>query len=91
DQVTLEVKNSWLTLHEAEKQLAVTQKAIEQAEENYRITRERYHEQVGTSTDVLDAQTLLTRAKSDYFNALSDYNISMARLERAMGMREVSP
>ncbi len=91
DQVTLEVKNSWLTLHEAEKQLAVTQKAIEQAEENYRISRERYHEQVGTSTDVLDAQTLLTRAKSDYFNALSDYNISMARLERAMGAREVSP
>jgi outer membrane protein len=91
DQVTLEVKNSWLTLHEAEKQVAVTQKAIEQAEENYRISRERYHEQVGTSTDVLDAQTLLTRAKSDYFNALSDYNISMARLERAMGAREVSP
>jgi len=91
DQVTLEVKNAWLTLHEAEKQVAVTQKAIEQAEENYRISRERYQEQVGTSTDVLDAQTLLTRAKSDYFNALSDYNISMARLERAMGAREVSP
>jgi outer membrane protein len=91
DHVTLEVKNAWLTLHEAEKQLAVTQKAIEQAEENYRISRERYHEQVGTSTDVLDALTLLTRAKSDYFNALSDYNISMARLERAMGAREVSP
>lgn len=91
DQVRLEVKNAWLTLHEAEKQLAVTQKAIEQAEENYRISRERYREQVGTSTDVLDAATLLTRAKSDYFNALSDYNISMARLERAMGAREVSP
>ncbi|NTW16462.1 MAG: TolC family protein [Syntrophaceae bacterium] len=91
DQVTLEVKNAWLGLHEAEKQLAVTQKAIEQAEENYRISRERYQEQVGTSTDVLDAQTLLTRAKVEYFNALSDYNISMARLERAMGAREVSP
>jgi outer membrane protein len=91
DQIRLEVKNAWLTLHEAEKQLAVTQKAIEQAEENYRISRERYREQVGTSTDVLDAQTLLARAKSDYFNALSDYNISMARLERAMGAREVSP
>jgi len=89
DQVRLEVKNAWLTLHEAEKQLAVTQKAIEQAEENYRISRERYREQVGTSTDVLDAQTLLTRTKSDYFNALSDYNISMVRLERAMGAREV--
>jgi len=91
DQVTLEVKNAWLTLHEAQKQVAVTQKAIEQAEENFRISRERYREQVGTSTDVLDAQTLLTKAKSDYFNALSDYNISIAKLERAMGVREVSP
>jgi outer membrane protein TolC len=91
DQVALDVKNAWLTLHEAQKQVAVTQKAIEQAEENLRISRERYREQVGTSTDVLDAQTLLTRAKSDYFNALSDYNISMARLERAMGVREVLP
>lgn len=91
DQVDLDVKNAWLTLHEAQKQVAVAQKAIEQAEENYRISRERYREQVGTSTDVLDAQTLLTRAKSDYFNALSDYNISMARLDRSMGMREVLP
>lgn len=91
DQVTLEVKNEWLTLNEKQKQVAVAQKAIEQAEENYRISRERYREQVGTSTDVLDAETLLTRAKFDYFNALSEYNISIARLERAMGVTEVMP
>ncbi|MEN6317154.1 MAG: TolC family protein [Syntrophaceae bacterium] len=91
DQVTLEVKNEWLTLNEKQKQVAVAQKAIEQAEENYRISRERYREQVGTSTDVLDAETLLTRAKFDYFNALSEYNISIARLERAMGVTEVLP
>jgi len=91
DQVALDVKNAWLGLQESRKQVAVTQKAIEQAEENYRITQERYREQVGTATDVVDAQTLLTRAKSDYFNALSDYNISIARLERAMGVREALP
>ena len=91
DQVSLDVKNTWLTLQESRKQVAVTQKAIEQAEENFRITTERYREQVGTATDVVDAQTLLTRARSDYFNALSDYNISIARLERAMGVREALP
>ena len=91
DQVTLDVKNAWLALQESRKQVDVTQKAIEQAEENYRITTERYREQVGTATDVVDAQTLLTRAKSDYFNALSDYNISIARLERSMGVREALP
>ena len=91
DQVALDVKNAWLTLNETKKQVAVAQKAIEQAEENYRISRERYREQVGTSTDVLDAQTLLTREKFNYFNALSDYNISIAKLERAMGVMEVLP
>ncbi len=63
----------------------VAQKSIDQAEENFRINSERYKEQVATSTDVLDAQTLLTKAKSDYFTALGDYFINQARLERAMG------
>ena len=85
DQVTLEVKNAYLLLKEAEKQLWVTRKIIEQAEENYRMNEERYKEQVSTSTDVLDALTLLTRARSDYTTALGDYNIYQARLERAMG------
>ena len=89
DQITLEVINAFLLLHEAEKQLQVTKKAIEQAEENFRINTERYREQVGTSTDVIDAQTLLTKARADNFNALGDLNIHQARLERAMGVTRV--
>jgi outer membrane protein len=87
DQVTLEVKNAWLQLEEARKQVGVTKKAIEQAEENFRMSQERYREQVGTATEVLDAQTLLTRSRSDHAGALADYHISLARLERAMGRR----
>ncbi len=86
DQITLEVKNAFLLLHEAEKQIQTSKKAIEQAEENFRINTERYREQVGTSTDVIDAQTLLTKVRSDHDNALGDYSISRARLERAMGI-----
>jgi len=86
DQITLEVKNAWLLLREAENQIPVARQAIEQAEENFRINTERYREQVGTSTDVIDSQTLLTKARSDYFNALGDFSIGRARLERAMGV-----
>ncbi len=85
DQVRLEVKRSWLELKDAEGQVGVTVKAIAQAEENFRISQERYKEQVGTATEVLDAQTLLTRARADHANALGDYQIGYARLERAMG------
>lgn len=85
DQISLEIKNAYLMLREAENQITVSQKLIEQAEENFRISEERYKERVATSTEVLDAQTLLTRAKSEYASALGDYNINYARLQRAMG------
>ncbi len=89
DQITLEVKNAFLLLQETEKQVHVMEKAIEQAEENFRINTERYREQVGTTTDVIDAQTLLTRAKANHSDALGEFNINKARMERAMGMRRV--
>lgn len=86
DQIALEVINSFLLLREAQKQLPVAKKAIEQAEENFYINTERYKEHVGTATDVLDAQTLLTAALSDYQNHISDLNIAKARLERTIGV-----
>ncbi len=86
DRITFEVKAAYLQVREAEKQVFVAQAAIDQAQENFRINTERYKEQVGTSTDVLDAHTLLTKTKSDYINALGDYFIHQARLERAMGI-----
>lgn len=86
DSISLEVKNAWLLLREAEKQIFVTRKAVLQAEENYRITVERYREQVATATDVIDAQTLLTRANSDSTQALSAHQVQLASLKRAMGL-----
>ncbi|MGE5854955.1 MAG: TolC family protein [Syntrophaceae bacterium] len=86
DQVSLEVKSAWLNVKEAEKLIEVSLKAIEQAEENYRINQERYREQVARSTDVLDALTLLTFARATWSNALSDYRIALSGLERATGI-----
>lgn len=85
DQITLDVKSAFLLLHEALRQVQVTKATIVQAEENFRINTERYREQIGTATDVIDAETLLTRARSDYFSALGDLHINRARLKRAMG------
>ena len=85
DAIALEVKESYLDLKEAEKNITVARTAREQAEENLRLNQERYNEQMVTTTDVLDAQTLLTEAHNNYYNALSDYHIAKARLERAVG------
>jgi len=86
DNIQLEVKKAHLYLTEAEKSIQVARTAVVQAEENFRMNEERYKQQVATSTDVLDAQTLLTQARTNHFNALSEHNIAWARLERAMGI-----
>jgi len=86
DKISLEVKQSFLKTKESENNIVTVQKAIEQAKENLRISRERYKEQIATSTDVLDAQTLLSRTMTNYYNALYDSKISKASLYRAMSM-----
>jgi len=85
DSIQLQVKEAYLNVREAEKNIEVAQTAVIQAEENFRMNEERYKQQVATSTDVLDAQTLLTQARSNYFNALSEHDIALAQIERAMG------
>jgi outer membrane protein len=85
DSITLEVKDDYLNMLVAEKNINVAEMSIEQAEENLRMNEERYKYQVATQTDVIDAVTLLTQARVNYFGALSDFNIAKAQLERAMG------
>ena len=83
--IILEVKDDYLNMLVAEKNIGVAEKAIEQAEENLRMNEERYRYQVATATDVLDAVTLLAQARTNYYGALSDFNVAKASLERAMG------
>jgi outer membrane protein TolC len=83
--VTLEVKNSYLNIQEATARLQVAEKAIAQAEELARIQRDRYNLQVATTTDVLDAQTLLVQAKNNYLTARADHARAIAALKASMG------
>jgi outer membrane protein len=85
ESITLEVKNDYLNLLVAEKNLKVAETAIEQAEENLRMNEERYKYQVATQTDVLDAVVLLAQARVNFYGALSDFNVAKAQLERSMG------
>ena len=91
DQVDLQVKQAILYLVDSAKNIVTAKTSIEQAKENYRITMERYKEQLTTNTELLDAQTLLTQAQNNYFTALSVYNVAEARLWRAMGMEGPAP
>jgi len=85
DNVVLEVKQAYLDMLRAEKNVGVSETSIEQAEENLRMNEERYKYQVATATDVLDAVVLLAQARVNYVSALADFNIAKAALDRAMG------
>ena len=85
DNIELEVKTSYLRTKESEENIITVEKAIEQAKENFRINQERFKEQVATTTDVLDAQTLLSDTLRRYFEALYNFKISKATLFRSMG------
>ncbi|MBI9085063.1 MAG: TolC family protein [Desulfobacterales bacterium] len=85
DQIRLSVEQAFLKTREAETNIEMVRTAIGQARENYRINEEQYKEQVATSTDVLNARTLLSKTMTNYYNALYDFKTAKASLYRAMG------
>ncbi len=85
DQVRLDVQNAYLKVKQTADQIRTTEKAVKQAEENLRLNEERYKEAVGTATDVIDADTLLTRTRVNYWTAVYDHQMAKAELLWAMG------
>lgn len=85
EQVKLDVQTAYLSVKDTAERIRVTEKAVTQGEENLRLNEERYQEQVGTATDVIDAQTLLTRTRVNYWTALYDHQMAKAQLLWAMG------
>ncbi len=85
ESLLLEVNTARNDLTVAGERISMTQTAITQSEENLRINSDRYSAQVGTATEVIDAQTLLSQARSDHYQALFDLQVARARVKRATG------
>ncbi len=85
EQVRLEVQTAYLAVQETGERIRVTERSVAQGEENLRLNQERYREQVGTATEVVDAVTLLTRARVNFFNARYDHQLAKAQFLWAVG------
>jgi outer membrane protein len=83
--IMLQVKKSWHDLDSAQRQVSVNQKALGSADENLRVSQSRYKAGAGTNTEVLDAQTLRTRAYGNYYRSLYESVLAEMRLLRAIG------
>ena len=84
--VQLQIQEGYLNLKAAEQKIQSTHAAVEAGQEDFRIKTLRYRSGVGTNVDVLDAETSLATARNNYVDALYNYNLSIATLEKAMGI-----
>lgn len=84
-QIKLEYETASNDARIAEERIRTAETAVKQGEENLRINKDRYQEHVGTATDVIDAQTLLTRTRTEYYRAVFDYQVALARIKKAKG------
>ena len=68
----------------AQGRLLEAQTGVSQAEENYRVSENRFAQQQATTVDLLDAQFLLTRARNLQVNAQYDLYLTSAVLQRVL-------
>jgi OMF family outer membrane factor len=84
NQVRFEVEQAFFNLQSNRSNIETAQVALEQAKESLRLARLRFQAGVGTQTDVLDADTELTRAEANLVRAILGYNRSLAAMQRAI-------
>ncbi len=85
-----EVKQYLLSQRAAADRIGVARKSVEAARESYRMALARYQAQVGTNTDVLDAQAKVSNSEAQLSQALSDYQTALSSLYVAMGEKNPS-
>ena len=83
--IELEVRSAWLTVQSARARREASARAVEEADENVRMSRELYGAGLGTNTNVLDAVALQVAATGNRDAAVLDEAAARLDLERAVG------
>ena len=85
--VSREVEQAQNNVIESQERIQAAQVAVTSAQENFRLAQGRFDAGVGTILELTDAQLALTLAQNTEAQALADYRIALARLDRATGRR----
>jgi len=85
DDIRYEVESGLLSLKDASEKLSVAKEALAQSEENVRFYRVKYNNGAATSTDVLEAITLQTKAETNYYSANYELKRSYVKLMYSIG------
>src|SRR5690606_24546164 len=86
EQIKSEIHQAYLAYTQSLKKIDVYQKAMEQANENYRITKNKYENSLATTTDLLDADVARLQAQIDYAYARADAAVAYHQLQERSGV-----
>jgi outer membrane protein len=87
-QVRADVEVRLSNVVEARKRIDVQSKTITVAERSYKITMLRLREGIGSRLELTDAELQLDTAKTNYLQAVYDYLVASAELEKSLGRIE---
>jgi len=85
-QIKLQIRQAWLDIQETQKRIKVAKQAISQADENLKVSTERYQQGLATNTEVLDAEDLRIQTNNNLNNAQYDAVMANLNLRRALGV-----
>jgi outer membrane protein TolC len=85
DNITMQVNKSYLALISNRKKIEVYSTAVEQAEENYRIVKNKFDNSLATTTDLLEADVAQLQSRLNYTLARADAFVSYHKLLQATG------
>ncbi len=83
--MSLESKNANVTFNNSVNSLNNQRKNMELASEILRVSKAKYEQGVGSSLEVVTAQTSLKEAETNYINALFNALVAKIELEKSNG------
>jgi outer membrane protein len=86
DNIHLQINQAYENYVVSRKKIEMYEKAIEQADENYRITKNKHDNSLATTTDLLEADVANLQAKLNYTSAKADAVVSYNKLLETAGV-----
>jgi outer membrane protein TolC len=83
--VYLEVKQAYIQFKNAQESIPVALSSMKRAKEQHDLANGRYKVGLGDAVELKDAENTYRSSQLSYYNALTQYNVSAANLERVVG------
>jgi outer membrane protein len=85
DNIKLDLNRAYQSYIVSQKKIEVYEKAVDQATENYRITKNKYDNSLATTQELLDADVALLQSKLSVTNAKADSFLAYNKLLQVTG------